>query len=95
MKAGLDQGCYFTFPAWFWDYDNDGWPDIFLFADIFLMVPLAKVAAAEALNKPLGNVSKMYLYHNNHDGSIYQCIDGTRVDQARFCNGFQFWRYRQ
>ena len=19
-----------SFPAWFWDYDNDGWPDIFV-----------------------------------------------------------------
>src|SRR5262249_28675276 len=21
----------FSFPAWFWDYDNDGWPDILVF----------------------------------------------------------------
>src|SRR5450432_2980401 len=28
MAAGLG-GLTYTFPTWFWDYDNDGWPDIF------------------------------------------------------------------
>src|SRR5436190_5597699 len=40
------------------DFDNDGWPDIFL------------VNGTRLEGFPAGNVPTNHLYHNNHDGSF-------------------------
>jgi len=88
-EAGLDQDETFTFPTWFWDYDNDGWPDIFVCGYLF-DGSLAKTAAAEALNKPLGDVSKMYLYHNNHDGTFTDVSVGAGLSRPVFAMGSNF-----
>ena len=88
-EAGLDVDETYTFPTWFWDYDNDGWPDIFVCGYLF-DGSLAKTAAAEALNKPLGGVSKMYLYHNNHDGTFREVSREVGLDRPVFAMGSNF-----
>ncbi len=88
-EAGLDLDMTYTFPTWFWDYDNDGWPDIFVCGYLF-DGSLAKTAAAEALNKPLGEVSKMYLYHNNHDGTFTDVSKDVGLDRPVFAMGSNF-----
>src|SRR5262245_29377444 len=40
------------------DYDNDGWPDIFF------------VNGARMTGQPSGNRATSHLYHNNHDGTF-------------------------
>src|ERR1700736_6807955 len=40
------------------DYDNDGWPDIFI------------VNGTTLENLPAGNAPTNHLYHNNHDGTF-------------------------
>jgi tetratricopeptide (TPR) repeat protein len=88
-EAGLDKDTTFTFPTWFWDYDNDGWPDIFI-CGYSLNGSLANAAASEALNIPLENTSKMYLYHNNHDGTFTNVSKETGLDRPLFSMGANF-----
>jgi tetratricopeptide (TPR) repeat protein len=88
-EAGLDKDTTYTFPTWFWDYDNDGWPDIFI-CGYSLSGSLASAAAAEALNIPLENASKMYLYHNNHDGTFTNVSKETGLDKPLFSMGANF-----
>jgi VCBS repeat protein/ASPIC/UnbV protein len=88
-EAGLDKDVTHTFPTWFWDYNNDGWPDIFICGYQF-QGSLAKVAAQEALNMPTGNVSKMYLYRNNHDGTFTNVSKETGLDRSVFSMGSNF-----
>src|SRR5690606_17134591 len=69
IQAGLDQEKGNTFPTWFWDYNNDGWLDIFT-CDYTFDKSLAHFAAAEKLNIATGNREKMLLYRNNQDGTF-------------------------
>jgi tetratricopeptide (TPR) repeat protein len=58
---GADRG----FPAWFFDYDNDGWQD--------LMVSSYYLSVDENARTYLGlppNATTMKLYHNERDGSF-------------------------
>jgi tetratricopeptide (TPR) repeat protein len=68
-RAGFAKQFSKTFPTWFWDYDNDGLLDIFLCAYEFDK-SLGYYDAAEKLNQPLQEASKMKLYHNNGDGTF-------------------------
>ncbi|MCU0368289.1 MAG: CRTAC1 family protein [Cyclobacteriaceae bacterium] len=68
-RAGFASQRSKTFPTWFWDYDNDGWLDIFLCGYDFDK-SLGYYEAAEKLNLPLREESKMKLFHNNGDGTF-------------------------
>ena len=88
-QAGLDKEFTYTFPTWFWDYDNDGWPDLFV-CGYRLNGSLASAAAAEALHLPLENTSRMYLYHNNRDGSFTNVSKEAGLDRPLFAMGANF-----
>ena len=88
-EAGFDKDTTNTFPTWFWDYDNDGWQDIFVCGYLF-NGSLAKIAGAEALHKPLDNVSKMYLYKNNHDGTFSNVSKDVGLDHTVMAMGSNF-----
>jgi len=56
---------FISFPTWFFDYDNDGWLDIFVASypnslEEFVKHYVGQPPAAETLT----------LYHNNHDGTF-------------------------
>lgn len=87
--SGLDQDETYTFPTWFWDYDNDGWADIFA-CGYDNQISLAASAAAEALKLPQPFASKMYLYHNNHDGTFTNVTDSMGLSRAVFAMGSNF-----
>ncbi|HLA58179.1 MAG TPA: CRTAC1 family protein, partial [Puia sp.] len=88
-EAGLDQDWTPTFPTWFWDYDNDGWPDIFV-CGFDNQHSLAVTAASEALGRPMQNHSTMYLYRNNHDGTFTNVAKTTGLDRSVFAMGSNF-----
>ena len=88
-EAGLDKEITYTFPAWFWDYDNDGWPDIFTCGYKF-SGSLANSEAASALHLPQPSSSSMYLYHNNHDGTFTNTSAAVGLDRPVFAMGSNF-----
>ena len=89
VEAGLDKELTSTFPTWFWDYDNDGWPDIFECGYEYNK-NLAATIASEALGRPAKNPSKMYLYHNNHDGTFTNKAAEAGLEKAVFAMGSNF-----
>ena len=88
-ESGLDIDNASTFPTWFWDYNNDGWPDIFECGYEYHK-SLAATAAADALNRPILNSSKMYLYRNNHDGTFTNVAHQTGLERSVFAMGSNF-----
>ncbi|WP_333818973.1 FG-GAP-like repeat-containing protein [Ohtaekwangia sp.] len=78
-----------TFPSWFWDFDNDGWLDIFV-CDYTFDNSLAYYAASEKLHVPAGSPDKMFLYHNNHDGTFTNVAKECGLDKMVFAMGSNF-----
>jgi len=88
--AGLDLEPTYTFPTWFFDYDNDGWPDIFICGYGFGK-SMAESMARQSLGLSLPpGVGHMYLYHNNHDGTFTNVAKEMGLDKAVFAMGANF-----
>jgi hypothetical protein len=71
-EAGVTEPIY-SFPCWFWDYDNDGWPDIFVAG--YRIRDVGDVAA-DYLGIPT-DAERPRLYHNNHDGTFSDVTRST------------------
>ena len=78
-----------TFATWFWDFDNDGWPDI-LICGYGYTESLAKYAAQAALHIPNGDVGKVYLYRNKHDGTFEDVSDNVGLNKLTYAMGANF-----
>lgn len=76
-QAGLG-GKRYTFPTWFFDYDNDGWLDIF--AGGYSTTSMEDVGSFE-LGKP-HHASVSHLYRNNHDGTFTDEPHAAGLDRA-------------
>jgi hypothetical protein len=76
-EAGLG-GDRYTFPTWFFDYDNDGWLD--LFAGGYSTTSMEDVGLFE-LNKP-HRASVSHLWRNNHDGTFTEQPHALGLDRA-------------
>jgi len=88
-QAGLDHEKGNTFPTWFWDYDNDGWLDIFV-CDYTFNKSLGNYVAAEKLNIAQGSPEKMLLYRNNHDGTFTNVAEEVGLNKNAFAMGSNF-----
>lgn len=87
-KSGVQNIAVSTFPTWFFDYDNDGWQDIFVCGYDF-----GKSIAASMLEDKMGyatNASKMYLYHNNHNGTFKDVSEEMGLNHSVFAMGSNF-----
>jgi hypothetical protein len=87
--SGLDKHHGKTFPGWFWDYDNDGWLDIFT-CDYTFENSLAFYEAAEKVNFNAGSAEKMLLYKNNHDGTFTNVANDIGLNTNVFAMGSNF-----
>jgi hypothetical protein len=76
-QAGLG-GKRYTFPTWFFDYDNDGWLDIF--AGGYSTSTLEDVGAF-IMREP-NHASVSHLFHNNHDGTFTDVPHAAGLDRA-------------
>jgi hypothetical protein len=64
-QAGVTEPLY-SFPCWFFDYDNDGWDDLFVCG--YRIHDVGDVCA-DYLGLPT-DAERPRLYHNNHDGTF-------------------------
>ena len=88
-QSGILTNTNSSFTTWFFDYNNDGWPDI-LIADYKFDAPLGYYAAAEALGKPIANAGNIYLYQNNRNGKFTEVSKQTGLDKVVFSMGANF-----
>ena len=88
-EAGLSNSVSRTFPTWFWDYDNDGWLDILVCGYEFAG-SLANYAAAEAIQSPVNNAGKVFLFRNKHDGTFEDVSAKVGLNKIAFAMGSNF-----
>ena len=76
----------YTFPTWFFDYDNDGWLDIF--AGGFLQ---GRPGDTAALYLDLPNEAALpRLFHNLHDGTFADVTHEARLDRVTSIMGSNY-----
>lgn len=88
-EARLTQESNRTFTTWFFDYDNDGWLDIFA-CDYTFEKPLSFYAAAEKLGRKEGMPDKILLYRNNHDGTFSSVAERLGLNKVTYAMGGNF-----
>jgi hypothetical protein len=75
-----------SFATWFFDFDNDGWPDIFSAG--YYVDSMEDVGAFE-LGQPY-KAETPRLYRNNHDGTFSDVTKQMRLDRAILVMGANF-----
>ena len=83
-QAGVQAPTY-SFATWFFDYDNDGWPD--LFVDSYLS------GVDETLKTYLGqphSAETLKLYRNKHDGTFEDVTAKVGLDKVFMPMGANF-----
>ncbi len=75
-----------SFATWFFDYNNDGWPDILDLG--YYTLSLNDVGAFQMGHPFHAGVPK--LYHNNHDGTFSDVTKAMHLDRAILPMGANF-----
>jgi hypothetical protein len=75
-----------TFTCWFFDYDNDGWPDIFVSG--YAIQDVGDIAA-DYLGLPYAG-QRAKLYRNNRDGTFTDASEECGVDKMLLTMGANF-----
>ncbi|HTH81978.1 MAG TPA: CRTAC1 family protein [Mucilaginibacter sp.] len=78
-----------TFTTWFFDYNNDGWPDI-LMGSYNFSTTLGYYAAMEALGTPAPDNGNIFLFKNNRDGTFTNVTHNAGLDKVVFSMGGNF-----
>ena len=88
QRAGV-VGPQDAFPAWFFDFDNDGWQDLFVasFGSSFLQ-PVAYQVAADYLG--VEDISEPRLYRNRGDGTFEDVTVSRGLERALMAMGSNF-----
>jgi hypothetical protein len=76
-----------SFPCWFWDFDNDGWLDLFV-ASYSWESSMDKVAADYLRIPNPGETPR--LYRNNRDGTFSNITKAARLDRVLVAMGSNF-----
>ena len=84
-QAGVAEPVH-SFATFFFDYDNDGWPDIFVAG--YYNDTLNDVGAFELGRPYTAEVPR--LYHNNHDGTFTDVTKQVGLDRAILVMGAGF-----
>lgn len=88
-EAGFANSDYRTFPTWFFDFNNDGWLDLFMCSYEFDRA-LSYYAAKEALNPSSDPAGKPMLFLNNKNGTFTNVSSSMDINQAAFSMGANF-----
>ena len=84
QRAGVQEP-WDSFPAWFWDFDNDGWLDLFVSG----WRATAGDVAAEYLGLE-GSDEKPRLYRNNSDGTFTDVAGEMGLGRVMYTMGSNF-----
>ncbi len=85
-KAGVAEPMK-SFTTWFFDYDNDGWPDIFVSGYSASLPEIVR----EYLGQPGdGKGERARLYHNNRDGTFTDVSHEVGLDKLLLTMGANF-----
>ena len=84
-EAGVDKQSN-SFATWFFDYDNDGWPDIFVAG--YSLEESSDVGAFELGRPTRAELPK--LYRNMHDGKFKDVTAETHMDRTILTMGASF-----
>ena len=85
-KAGVAEPIT-SFTCWFFDYDNDGWPDIFVSG---YLATLPNIVREVLGDKAHAQGERPRLYHNNHDGTFTDVSREARLDQLLLTMGANY-----
>lgn len=75
-----------SFASWFFDYDNDGWPDLFVAG--YSLDSASDVGAFELGQKIHADLPR--LYRNNHNGTFTDVTAATHLDRVILTMGASF-----
>lgn len=88
-EAGVDKPV-FSFPTWFWDFDNDGWEDLFVSSyDLRHFDQLHSDMARELTGMPL-DAEASRLFRNNRDGTFSDVTRTAGLFKALYSMGCNF-----
>ncbi len=85
-RAAGVAGPFDSFSTWFWDYDNDGWEDLYVAG--YRVTDLGDLAAMQ-LGLPTRSEMPR-LYRNNHDGTFRDVTHAVRLDRVVLPMGSNF-----
>jgi len=88
-EAGFDKELYSSFPTWFFDYNNDGWLDVFV-CNFAQDRPLSFYAAQDFIKPSSDNHGKPRVYRNNGNGTFTNVSEELRLNQPVFAMGSNF-----
>jgi tetratricopeptide (TPR) repeat protein len=83
-QAGV-QGPVFSFSTWFFDYDNDGWPDLFVTGYMNSIEEALKTYTKQPFN-----AETLKLYRNKHDGTFEDVTAKVGLDKVFMPMGTNF-----
>lgn len=79
-------GPLYSFPTWFWDYDNDGWEDIMVSG--YMTQGVGDIAADYLGQRH--EAEKPRLYRNNRDGTFSDVTAAARLNKVLVAMGANF-----
>ncbi|HZR07617.1 MAG TPA: CRTAC1 family protein [Myxococcales bacterium] len=85
-KAGVGEPIH-SFTCWFFDYDNDGWQDIFVTGYLATLPNIAREVLGDKAN---AQGERPRLYHNNRDGTFTDMSREAGLDQLLLTMGANF-----
>jgi hypothetical protein len=85
-KAGVAEP-HMSFTTWFFDYDNDGWPDIFV-SGYWATIP--NIVREYLGRKDEAKGDRPRLYHNNRDGTFTDVSRAAGLDSLLLTMGANF-----
>ena len=89
QSAGVEQPVY-SFPTWFFDFDNDGYEDIYVSGyDTKMYADVGGDAARDMLGLPTSG-EKPRLYHNNGNNTFTDVSTVYAVDHVNYTMGCNF-----
>jgi hypothetical protein len=89
QTAGFEKESYRSFATWFFDYDNDGWLDLFVCNYEFDRA-LSYYAAKDLLQPSNDPAGKAFVYRNNGNGTFTNTTQAMGLKGVAFTMGANF-----